>query len=156
MQNFLKYLEEAEKTTLTIDHLVYVTFPLIKDKRLLLKALSEMKDAILSCVNSILCYEHFYKRISMRKNSLENFKIFVERCALPYEITQEEIILISNLFNLVQKHKESGFEFMRHEKVVILSGNLETEVITIEKIKFFLAMLKGILKKIKTRFFGKI
>ncbi|MBA7690285.1 hypothetical protein ES703_98810 [subsurface metagenome] len=156
MEKFLEYIEEAQKTIQIIDHMVYVTFPLIKDKRLLLKILLETKIVITKCINSILQYEYLYKRISLYKDPKTNFKIFREQCAPTYKITKKEIDLISELFNLAEKHKESPFEFVRNEKVVILSENLKPEIITIEKIKEFLLLAKDILSKIKKRMFNKL
>ena len=127
-RGFLAYLEKSEKIIRTIDHLVYVTFPLIKDKRLLLKILLEEKEAVINCINSVLQYEYLHKRISLHEDSTENFIIFREKCAPKYSISREEINLISELFALVKVHNESDFEFYRREKVIMLSGNLKTKI----------------------------
>ena len=149
MEKFIEYLDEAEKKIQTLDHMVYITFPLIKDKKLLLKILLETKIAISKCINSILQYEYLYKRINLYKKPKTNFKIFKEECAPRYKITKEEITLILELFDIVEKHKESPFEFIRNEKVIILSENLKPKTLTIEKIKEFLIVAKSVLKKIR-------
>ena len=147
MEKFLENIEEAEKTIQIVDHMIYVTFPLIKDKRLLLKILQEIKKAVTNCINSILQYEYFYKRITLHKNSKTNFKTFVDKCAPRYEISTWEIKLILELFDLSKKHEESPFEFIREEKVIILSENLKPRTLTVEKTKEFLILAKNILKK---------
>jgi len=147
MEKFLENIEEAEKTIRFVDHMIYVTFPLIKDKRLLLKVLQETKTAITNCISSILQYEYLYKRITLYKNSKANFKTFIEKCASRYGISKEEIKLILELFDFVEKHKESPFEFVKKEKVVILSENLKPKILTIEKTKEFLMLAKNILRK---------
>ncbi len=152
MEKFLENIEEAEKIIKTADHMVYVTFPLIKDKRLLLKILQEIKIAVTRSINSILQYEYLYKRITLYKSSKANFKIFVEKCASRYKIDQKEIKLILELFDLAEKHKESPFEFVKEGKVVILSENLKPEILTVEKTKEFLILAKNILKKTKENF----
>ncbi len=151
MERFLEYIQEAEKIIQTVDHMTYITFPLIKDKKLLLKILLEIKIAVANCINSILQHEYIYKRIVLYKNATTNFKIFKEQCALKYKITKEEIESISELFDIVEEHKQSSMEFVRNEKVVILSENLKTKIITIEKIKEFLLLAKNILNKTKKR-----
>ena len=148
MEKFLENLQEAQKTIQTIDHLVYVTFPLIQDKKILTKILTETKNAITNCISSILQYEYLYKRIELYKDTKTNFNIFIKKCCPYYKITQQEIDLIIELFELVEKHKESITEFIRNQKVIILSENLKTETITIEKIKEFLNLSKEIMKKI--------
>lgn len=147
MEKFLENLIAAEKTIKTADHMIYVTFPLIKDKRLLLKILQEMKNAIALCINSILQYEYLYKRIKLYKDSRLNFKIFIERCVPRYGITKEEINLILDLFDFVEKHKESPFEFVKDEKLVIMSNGLRPKIMTVEKTKEFMIVAKSILKK---------
>lgn len=149
MQKFLENLQEVEKTIQRIDHMTYVTFPLIKDKKLLLKILLETKIAITQCINSILQYEYLYKKIILHKSTKTNFKTFQEKCAPRYKITQKEIELIIELFDIVEKHKQSPFEFVKNDKIIILSENLKPETITIEKIKEFLILGKNILKKTK-------
>ena len=149
MQKFLEKLQEAEKIIKTIDHMIYVTFPLIKDKKLLLKILLETKNAVANCINSILQYEYLYKKIKLYKDQKTNFRTFEQQCAPKYKITKQEIKLIIKLFDVAEKHKQSQFEFVRNGKVVILSENLEPKTITIEKTKEFLSLAKNILTKTK-------
>lgn len=142
----------AEKRIRTADHMVYVTFPLIKDKRLLLKIIQEIKNAVMEGINSILQYEYLYKRIILYKNPKSNFKIFIEKCAPKYQITREEINLILELFDFIEKHKESPFEFIKDDKVIILSNSLDPKTLTIEKTKEFLILVKNILRKTRETF----
>lgn len=148
MEKFLENLQEADKIIRTVDHMIYITFPLVKDKRLLLKILLETKTAITNCINAILQYEYLYKRITLYKKSSANFRTFKERCAKRYNITEEEIRLIMELFDIVEKHKQSSFEFVRSENVIILSEDLRPETLSIEKIKEFLLLAKNILEKV--------
>ena len=147
MEKFVENLASAEKMIRGADHMIYVTFPLIKDKRLLLKVLQETKNAIALCINSILQYEYLYKRIKLYKDSRLNFKIFVEKCAPRYGITKDELNNVLDLFDFVEKHKESPFEFVKDERVVILSENLRPRIITLEKTKIFMTVAKSLLRK---------
>lgn len=149
-EKFFDKLKEAEKILQTADHMAYVSFPLIKDKNLLIKILSQTKIAITICINLILQYEYLYKRIKLYKDPKSNLKTFEEKCSLRYEISKEEINLIKELFEINERHKKSQMEFIRHEKIVIMSENLETKSIAIDKIKTFIALAKNILKKTKT------
>lgn len=149
MEKFIEYLREAEQIIRKIDHMTYVTFPLIKDKRVLLKILLETKIAITNCISSMLQYEYIFKRINLYKDPRENFKTFTDKCALRYGITREEIRKIIELFNLVEKHRQSSMEFVKNEKIIILSGNMSKETLELEKIKEFLNLAKKILDKTK-------
>ena len=147
MEKFLENLQEAEKIIRTLNHLIYVTLPLIKDKRLQLKILLETKTAVAKCINSILQYEYLYKKINLYTDPKTNFRIFQEKCAPKYKITKQEIKFILELFNLVEKHKQSPFEFIKDKKVVILSEKLKVKTITVKNLKEFLVLAKSILRK---------
>lgn len=149
MEKFLENLQEAEKIIRTSDHKIYVTFPLIKDKRLLLKILLDAKTAVAKGINSILQYEYLYKRINLYKDAKTNFRTFQEQCAPKYKITKQEIKLILELFDLVEKHKQSPFEFIKNEKIIILSENLKTKTLSVANLKEFLVLAKNILRKIR-------
>ena len=149
MEKFFEALSEAEKNIRTIDHMLYVTFPLIKDKKILLKVIKEIKDVVTNCITSILQYEYLYKRINLYRDSRVNFKTFVENCAPRYEISKDEIKLFMELFDFVEKHKESPFEFVKNEKIIILSESSIPKVLTLEKSKEFLVLAKEILRKTK-------
>lgn len=152
MEKFLENLAAAEKTIKSADHMAYVTFPLVKDKRLLLKVLQEIKNAVTLCINSVLQYEYMYKRISLYKDPGSNFRTFVEKCAPKYNINQNELDLIMELFDFIKKHNESPFEFAKDNKVIILSNGLKPKTLTLEKIKEFLILSKTILKKVQENY----
>ncbi len=151
MEKFLEYLQEAEKIVKAVDHMVYVTFPLIKDKKILLKVMTEMKKSLAYCINAILQYEYIYKQINLHKDTKTNLKIFVDQSSKRFEITQEEIKKILDLFEIVEAHKASPMEFMKGNNVIILSERMERNMISLEKIKEFLTITKNILKKTKNR-----
>ena len=136
-----------------VDHMIYITFPLIKDKRLLLKILSEINIIVLNLLNAILQYEYILKRIKLSKDARINLKIFTEQCAPHYKITDAEIKLIIEILELGEKHKKSPFEFIKEEKVVILSENLNHSIITIEKAKEFILLCKSLMKKTREKIY---
>jgi len=149
MEKFIENLQEAQKTIRIADHLLYMTFPLVKDKKLLLKIVLELKKGLTHGINAILQYEYLYKRIRLSPDSKANFKIFQQKCAPRYNISDEEIRTVLEIFNLVEKHKKSPMEFVKNEKVVILSQDLQIDIITFEKTKEFLQISKEILGKIR-------
>ncbi|MEK6926030.1 MAG: hypothetical protein AABW50_02010 [Nanoarchaeota archaeon] len=151
-QKFIEYLLEAQKITKSADHLFYITFPLIKDKRLLMKILTESKKAIICCINSILQYEYLQKSIKLEKDSVANFKIFREKCAEKYSVNSEEIALIIEIFNLMEKHKKSTHEILKDNKIIILSGEMNQDSVSLEKTKSFLNLTKSLLAKTKNGF----
>lgn len=147
MEKFMDHLIRAEKRIQTAAHMAYVTFPLVRDKKILIKILIETKIAVAECINSILQYEYLFKRISLYKDKKANFRTFENKCSKRYGITKEEFAKITLLFDIIKKHKESPFEFIKNERVVILSEDLIPETITLEMAKEFLELAKNLLKK---------
>jgi hypothetical protein len=155
MEKFLEYIQEASKIIRAIDHMLYVTFPLVKDNKMLLKILIESQKSIAYCINAILQYEYLYKRIKLYKDAKSNLQTFTDKCSKRYNITADEIKEIQNLFKLVEAHKKSPFEFSKADKIVILSDNMRQEAINLEKTKEFLALAKEILTKTQKTIISK-
>lgn len=151
MPKFLEYLSEAQRIIKTTDHILYVTFPLIKDKRLLLKILDEIKKALAYTINAILQYEYIFKKITLYKDAKENFETFTKHSAKRFGLNSEEIESTKKIFEITQLRKQSTMEFPREEKIVILSPNLKQTTINLEETKKFLQITKKIIDKAKTK-----
>ena len=54
---------------------------------------------------------------------------------------------IKEILELNKKHKQSALEFIKKDKIVILSDNLGTQTIDIQKIKVYLLLAKELLMK---------
>ena len=150
MEKHLESLQKAIQNMRISDHMLYVTYPVIKDKRLLLKALDQVSDSIILIINSILQYDYLNKRIELSKdNPNVNFEIFREKCSKRYNILPEEIIGINELFQLVESHRKSSVEFARKERIIIMTDNLKTNVIDSDKLKKYLNLAKSLINKAK-------
>lgn len=146
-------LDKAEHSLRIVDHMIYITYPLIKENILLKKVIEQLYDVANNIIESILHYEFMYKRIRLSQDQTQsqNFELFSIKCANNFEITKQEIETIEELFQLMEKHKESSFEFTRKNKLVIMSNNLKTKSINLEQLKRYLNILKIILKKTKSK-----
>lgn len=149
-EKFIENLDKAAVVLKTADHMLYMTYPLIREKRLLLKILSEIYFSILNTINAILQYEYLYKRIQLFNNARDNFIIFQQKCAPRYRISPEQMEKIKEIFDLTEKHKNSPFEFVRGNKIVIMSNALKTDIITVEKMKTYVLTAKDLLRKAET------
>ncbi len=152
VEKFVEYLSKASQLLHRADHMLYMTYPLVKDKRLLLKIIEDLGEAMVSMINSVLQYDYLYKRIELYKNARENFETFRQNCAPRYGITSEEVNKITELLKIMQRHRESPMEFMKKDHLVIMSNNsARTEVITVDKIKEFLLVAKDVLGKVERK-----
>jgi hypothetical protein len=148
---YFENLNEAEKLLKTSDHLIYVSYTLLKDQKLLVKILPEIKSAISKALNAVLQNEYLFKRIKLYKNPKDNFETFKKKCAPRYNITNSEIHKIEELFKIVESHEKSPMEFVRGENVVILSDTNAHLIVNFESTKEFLQLGKTILGKVRSK-----
>jgi hypothetical protein len=146
-EKYLQNLQLAIKNLQLADHMTYVTYPIVKDKRLLLKILDNIYDSLINTINAILQHDYLWKKIRLYRDPKTNFQIFSEKCAPRFKITAQEVEEILDILALVEKHRKSPLEFARKDKVVIMSDNLKTNIIDIQKIKQYLILAKKVLQQ---------
>lgn len=156
MEKFVKNFISIQKKISFSEYLIYNLFPLTQEKRVLLKALQEIKESTKNCIVSIIYYEHFQKKITISKKPSENFRIFVEKCAKKYGINEKEIKEIKELFKISEEHKKSPLEFIKNDKIIILSEKMKTFTLTKERIQEFLELSKDIFEKTRKGIQGKV
>ena len=150
-EKFQTNLKEAIRALQIADHMTYVTFPLVKEQRLILKIFDEIYKSIIGCINAILNYEYLYKRIKLYRDNNDNMQTFIDKCAKNYTLNNEQIKKIKEILELNKKHKQSAMEFVKKDKVVILSDSLKTQVLTIQIIKQYLLLAKELLMKVNEK-----
>ena len=151
MEKFELELEQAIKSLKIADHMTYVTFPLVQEKRLLIKIFDEIYKSIINSINSILHYEYMYKRIRLYNNHYDNFQTFATKCAKTYNLTNEQVKKIKEIIELNKKHKESAMEFVKKDKIVILSESLGTKIIDLYIIKEYLIIAKELVLNVSKK-----
>lgn len=158
-----KLLDKAGKALRTADHMIYITYPLIKENKLLKSILEQIYGIADNIVNAILQHEWIFKRISQPNqpsqldsnipslvSNSRNFELF-QKCTERYSITAQETEQLKELLDLMVKHRTSSIEFTRKEKLVFMSNHARTESIGLDKIKSHLNLLKAILRKAKAK-----
>jgi len=155
MEKIIGYLQEAEKINKTIDHIIHVTFPLLRDKKVLIRTITELKKSAAYCINSILQYEYLYRRVQLYRNPKMNLKTFTNKCAQKYGLSPEETEKLKDLFRIVEQHNESAMEFTRNQRLVIITDS-QTKTVGIPEIKDFLEINKKMIKNAKSHILRKV
>jgi len=104
-ENLEKYKENillAIKVMKIADHITYVTYPVIKDKRLLMKSLDSVYDSIVAIINATLQYDYMWKRVQLQKDPKANFDTFMNKCSQRLDLTPDENQEILELFLVVE------------------------------------------------------
>src|SRR3989344_8079303 len=116
-RKFANSLIEADDLWERADHLVNIIFPVVKDPKLLIKALEALYKCITDVISAILKFEYVYRGIELSDDADTNLNLFFEKCMKRYGIGDNKTI--KEIIELGKKHKESGFEFSKNEKFVI-------------------------------------
>jgi len=112
-----------------------------------LTVLSEINNAVLLIINSILQHDYIYKQIELSKDAKTNFRTFTTKCAQSYNINDNELRIIIEILSLAEAHRKSAMEFLKNDKVIILSDTLQPQTLSLERIKEFLVVTKEIFLK---------
>lgn len=145
--NSYSYLEAATRKLSVASHMLYVTFPVVKDSRLLVKILNELHLSAAGMINAVLEHEHSHRRIILHEDKDLNFNTFRNKSASKFGISQEEILRVNEIFYLIERHRKSPMEFVRQDRFVIMSDELDASILSIEKLKSYANIISGMLKK---------
>lgn len=149
------FVKEAIKKTTIASHLIYITYPVIKEKRLFIKILKTIAESLQKGIESALLFENHISKMRITRNFDLDYEIFKKdkRLHTLYNLTNEEIKIIENIFLLVKMYSKSVSEFIRNDAFVMMNENLEYKKIVLDDLKKYLFKAQDILNKIKKRVF---
>jgi len=148
MEKYELSLESARKNIQVADHMMSVTFKVVKDPKLLLSIVDRIKNSLFYAVSSVVQYERMYKRVPPYQDNFESvFNIFKTRITRRYNVNIEYITLITDINSILNQHQKSPMEFRRNDKFVICSADYRTKVITEDNIKKYIEKAKVFIRE---------
>jgi len=149
MKKFNNLVIDANKALKLADNMTYVTYPLLKDKKLLMPILENINKSITLSISAFIRYDLLYKRINSTPEKFnEKLNLFYNTSFVRYSFNEEDLSFIKSLNNLIKKHKESPIEIIRGEKFIICSEDYRTEIITLDLIKKMILKAKPFIFKL--------
>ncbi len=143
MEQFQEFKEKAKSYIKTADHLAFVTFPLLKDNRLIPSILDNLFLALSNGMNAVLYYDRLFKRVPPFKEDFDSkMQIFKEQSMHRYKLNPAYAALIQEVKEIIIKHKTSPVEFSRGDKFVICDDKYHTETINIQRLKEYISKTK--------------
>jgi hypothetical protein len=148
MERFQEARAKAEKSLRIADHMLFITYPLVKDNKLLMSILENIYIAFSQSMSSVLYYERTFKRIPPFHDTFESkFNLFKVKLTPKYRIDELYIETIRKVQTLVKNHKNSPVEFIREGKFVICSEDYRMHTITVEELKSYITTAKSFIKQ---------
>lgn len=154
-KEFIDKLIQVEKDFGSADHLVYVTYPVVKDAKLLIRGFESLHKALVGAISVILQFEYLYKRVELKADKGENMKTFYAKCAGAYGLDGAGLDLVKEMMFLAKKHKESGLEFSKSGRIIITDDEMGVYELSIDKMKAFIGILKKLLENTNRKFSEK-
>jgi len=144
MEEYELLMKKALTDFKTADHMIYVTYPLVNDPRIIVNIIDKLFNALINTITAILSYEYLYKRISRVPESLnEKLDLFKRIIDRRYNFDKGILGLIDDLIKLREFRNKSPMEFVRRENLIICSSGYNTRSINHRKIKEYVNQSKS-------------
>jgi hypothetical protein len=145
MEKILDLIFEANKAFNMADHLANISYPLLRDNKLLLAITQNLFISGLKGVSAILYYEKLNKKIEVLPFDFDSrIVIFESETARRFNIRLDIIQTIKNLKQILDHHKESPMEFSRNNKLIICNDDYShIKSIDIEMLKIYIVVMRN-------------
>ena len=151
MEKFQELRELANKKLQLADHIVTMTYPMVKDPHLLLSSIENLFLAFSYGMGSVLYYDRLFKRIPpFPDNFTSKYELFRDKCTKKYGLDQNYLKIIKDLREIIVTHKKSPMEFSRNEKFVICNGDYRMRTISSNEVKEYISKAKLFIKSISS------
>ncbi|HLC90745.1 MAG TPA: hypothetical protein VJI15_03170 [Candidatus Nanoarchaeia archaeon] len=158
--DYLISKENALKQYAAADHLLRVTFPLVKDKALFLAIIHHLLSSLENAVEAMILYDaHLHSQLSLRKEEVvkkellkkevsfqRKIAIFRENVMKRYKISPEFTALALDLQRILVLHKKSPMAFRRGTKFVVCTDDYRLRIISEQDIREYVAKTSQFLR----------
>ena len=146
----MEALDKAVKNIRIADHMINVTYDVVKEPKLLLSILDNIFLAMTNAMAALLYLDREYKRIPEFKDNFEGkINAFSRYAADRHKIDREYIGMMRDIKELLVAHRTSPIEFSKKDRFVICSDNYHMKTITAKQIKDYVAKAKLFIQDIK-------
>lgn len=124
-------------------HLVYRTFPLVRDPKLLLGAIDNLAQSLEHSMESVLSYERELRLIPAFLPSFQSkLNAFQIRSMKRNKIPKDFVKTLLHLKDILVLHKQSPMVFQRGNKLVICSPGYQMQTISLKTLKEYIDQTK--------------
>jgi len=149
MGGFQELRDEAAKKLHIADYMLTMTYPIVKDPRLLLSVIENLFLAFSYGMSALLYYEKDIKNIQYFPDTFSGkLELFRDNCSQKYNIDDETLKIMQEIREILIAHKKSPIEFARKESLIICSGSYEMMQISANTIKGYVEKAKLFIKNV--------
>jgi hypothetical protein len=149
MEQFQFLRDKAYEKIKVADHMLYMTYPLVKDPKLLLSVLENVFASLDFGVGALLHHEKLFKRVPPFQESFQSrMELFRRRVMPTYNLNPGYITLINDVRTVLSEHKKSPVSFVKKDKFIILSPSYSVKTIDVNMAKRYVFETKLFVKNI--------
>lgn len=131
--------DKAIQQLKTAEHLLEITFPLVKDPKLLIGVINNLNSCLNHGMEAV-----FHEDFLVPKSLNGKIDVLLKKHNLP----QEHVKLIRKVNQLIISHKESPVVFKRGDRQIICNENYDVEVISAKEVRNLIDTTKEFLSQI--------
>ena len=149
MERYEELGQASRKNMQVADHMLTMTYPLVKDPKLLLAVMENIFLALTNSIGALLHYERIYKRVPPFQDTFASkFNLFQNKCSQRYSIDNEHLMMIQEIKDMILQHKKSPVEFTRGDSFVICSEDYRMKIVSVERMKEYILKSKQFIRGI--------
>ena len=149
----MTYEDSLKKARLQYDaahHLLHVTYPLVKDPKLLMGIVNNIFFSMEAGMDAILKYGRELRLVpKTADNFTSKFNIFRHKSVRLHKIPASQVQTISIAKNMIEAHKRSPVEFQRGDRFVICNESYNMQTVSAKDLRGFLDETKAFLELIE-------
>jgi hypothetical protein len=143
-------IANARKELKLADHMVYVTYKLLNDRKIILSVANHVSKATNTAIFAFLENERRFKRIyhlpeNERLRLMYFLRDYSEKFALDMDV--EEMII--KLDNLRLMKSTDGYNVQKGESFYFVNGGFKVETVSVKMIKKYLSNARELINKIE-------
>ncbi|MDP6845604.1 MAG: hypothetical protein QF460_01425 [Candidatus Nanoarchaeia archaeon] len=149
MENYQELINKAQKEIDSSDHLLFVTYNIVKDSKFVFSVTNQLIDAVKYALEALLEFERKSKLIEPYPKQF-NFMVetFKKKVAERREFEEKTITFLNKLVTMEQTIDSSSINFRRGETYVLADEDFGTKAIELQTIKSYFSSAQEFVSKV--------
>ena len=139
MEEFQVLRDRALQKIKVADHMLFMTYPIVKDPKLLVAIVENVFASLEAGMGALLCHERLFKHIPPFHDSFPSkLEIFKTKMVPKYNFSPKYASMIMEIKSLLSEHRNSPVTFSRKDKFVICSASYSIKTIDVNLVKKYI------------------
>ena len=149
MENYHELINKAQKEIDSSDHLLFVTYNIVKDSKFVFSVTNQLIDAVKYALEALLEFERKSKLIEPYPKQF-NFMVetFKKKVAERREFDERTTNFLNKLVSMEQTIDSSSLNFRRGDTYVLADEDFGTQSIELQTIKSYFSSAQEFVSKV--------